>query len=236
MSSQQFSNSVREALWEVHGRKCFYCRCELSLIDMKVDHVLPETLANDPLAFSEVRQRLGLDPTFDVFGHENHVPSCFGCNSRKGDLALADGALSIHLAAIKNKLPALKASLEEQRQERTLDGVFRAIARSVDAGQFTIPELMRRIQTLKPPSPEPRDATPIVWTEHAHQRAGERDISAAEVLTALQTGDPVLAGAGRLGRAYWVQTKPEDGSRGIRVTFVVAEDKIVIRTVEWLDR
>lgn len=235
MSSQQFSNFAREALWDVHGRKCFYCRHELSLVDMVVDHVLPESLVGDVSAFSEVKRRLGLEDTFDLLGHENHVPSCHGCNSRKSDLHLADGVLAINLASIKAKVPALKVALETRHQERTLDGIFRTVARSVDAGHFTVPELVRRIQTLQPPPDDTRqDAeTAIIWTEHAHERAGERGISAAAVLNAIQKGDPVLAGVGQRGKLYWVQTTPDDSSPGVRVTFAVDREKIIVRTVEW---
>ncbi len=48
MSSQKFSASQREAIWLAHEKKCAYTREPLDVSSFHIDHVIPETLAEDP--------------------------------------------------------------------------------------------------------------------------------------------------------------------------------------------
>jgi hypothetical protein len=61
MAQQKFSNAFREALWETYGKKCFYCTRELLLVDMRVDHVIPEHMHHSiPSARNPVLDEMGL--------------------------------------------------------------------------------------------------------------------------------------------------------------------------------
>src|SRR4051794_11632776 len=76
MSEQRFSNAFREALWEAHLRKCLYCRKDIAFVEMKVDHVIPESAQKDYKRLLEVRKGLGLGSEFSILGFENLAPSC----------------------------------------------------------------------------------------------------------------------------------------------------------------
>jgi hypothetical protein len=47
MSSQKFSSAEREAIWLAHEKKCAYTRELLGVSDFHIDHVVPESLADD---------------------------------------------------------------------------------------------------------------------------------------------------------------------------------------------
>jgi hypothetical protein len=237
MSSQRFSNIFRESLWLVHGRKCFHCGTELSLMEMKVDHLLPETLLNESLALLGLKKRLGLDDKFDLLGHENLIPACYICNSRKSDLYLADGLLGIHLATIKTRLPALQESLETRRKETDLDSIFRLVARSVDAKKFSASEIIdriKRLEELADIAPEDDTAAPgeIIWTQHALERARERQIAVRDVLNALRGADPVDFKAGWRNDIYSIEVASR-GGRLLRIAFSISRGCIFVLTVEW---
>jgi hypothetical protein len=149
MSEQVFTITFREALWETHGRKCFYCGMELLFTIFEIDHILPERLRKYPAEFASIKIRLGLENGFNLFGYENLVPACHPCNSKKHHVPLADGALMIVLARVREQIPALVEYLEKRRREKNLDQTLRYIARSVEANKYTPEELMAGLNLIK---------------------------------------------------------------------------------------
>lgn len=57
----------------------------LTMQTIQVDHVVPESLIDDPDALDRARKELGLPSTFDVNSYENWLPSCGRCNLEKLD-------------------------------------------------------------------------------------------------------------------------------------------------------
>jgi hypothetical protein len=149
MSEQRFTIAFREALWDAHNRRCLYCGGELTFVAMKIDHVIPESLRKDWDGLEDVRKRLGLDNQFNVLGFENLAPSCDHCNSRKSSLPLADGAIMIILAKVRDRIVDVELRLHKRAQERSLDNVLRYIARSLDAGEFTREQLLNGLKALE---------------------------------------------------------------------------------------
>jgi hypothetical protein len=150
MSAQQFSIGFRHALWEAHKQKCFYCTKGIMLLEMEVDHVLPESLDFDPQQLQEVKQRLGLPDEFQITGFANLVPACRACNGRKKHNLLPDGRLSIELTRVREVLPKLQAALEKRRVERDLESALIAVARSVESGKFTADGFIAGLQAMVP--------------------------------------------------------------------------------------
>jgi hypothetical protein len=50
---------------------------------MEVDHIIPETLLEDPARLTEVLAAFGLPNDFDLNSYLNWMPSCRPCNNRK---------------------------------------------------------------------------------------------------------------------------------------------------------
>jgi hypothetical protein len=83
MSNYRFTQTERQAVFTVHGEKCYMCNASLTMKTVEVDHVVPESLADDPEEFARVRLELGLPIDFDVNTYENWLPSCRPCNGAK---------------------------------------------------------------------------------------------------------------------------------------------------------
>jgi HNH endonuclease len=222
-------------------------RPQLLLRNMEIEHIVPESLAEDSEKRKEVLERIGLDPGFNIQGYENLTTSCSVCNADKSNLVLADGAIAIALAKIKSKLPALQEALRNQRRARDLEGVMRMTAKSLDAGKFAPDELLRELTRSphfsglglrwqstpaeKPPGEvEEAPRRLILWSRQAmadikHLRTTEADIS-FEILCSVRD------------REFWA-TKVRDGhhtykiraGRDLRVLFRVRPDAVLIVSV-----
>ena len=48
MSTQKFSAIEREAIWRAYSEKCVYSRGLLDISNFHIDHIIPETLLDDP--------------------------------------------------------------------------------------------------------------------------------------------------------------------------------------------
>ncbi len=149
MSEQQFSNQFRECLWLTYAEKCFYCKRPLLFSDMKVDHVIPESMNSKPIELVSLKQRAVILDEFNILGYENLAPSCYGCNRDKSDILLEDGALQINLGQIAKKVPILRKNIEQKRMERDLDTTLRFIARSISAEKFSYENLVKRLEIQK---------------------------------------------------------------------------------------
>ena len=70
LSKQTFGAEKREAIWTAYGRKCVYTGVLLDPHSMHIDHVIRESLLDDPPALEQLKSILGLPPDFDVLGFE----------------------------------------------------------------------------------------------------------------------------------------------------------------------
>lgn len=251
MSTQHFSNAFREALWETYHKKCFYCGGELLLKAMHIDHLLPENLGNDAALDAELRQRVGIERSFNILGFENLVPTCLPCNTKKGELILADGSLAIFLAKIKRSMPLLEAAIEKKRTERDLESTLRFIARAIDKGKYSPEELNSGIRLLMqsldrisvsspvavPASPETikygikiSDQTQIIWTHHALMQMSSRNFTIQEITRAIFEH-------GRVSKIHTHKLAGHDSTYvirapgNLRVVFKPLEDGVKILTV-----
>lgn len=82
MAKYVFTNSERYAVFTAQGEKCWLCREPVSLSDMHIDHVVPESLTEDELATA--RAALQLPAGFAVNSFSNWAPAHPKCNQGKG--------------------------------------------------------------------------------------------------------------------------------------------------------
>jgi hypothetical protein len=249
MSEQQFTNVFRESLWELYRKKCFHCSRELLLVDMEIDHILPEYLAREWEKRLAILKRVGLEETFDIRGFENLAPSCSDCNSKKGESILADGAIAIQLAKIRDKIPALEEALQKQKSARDLENTLRAIQRSIDQGKYTSEELMRQLDFLgrvpdgikgsspkaPPSSPEAdrlhmniRNPSKILFTRHAQNQLREHNMGIRDVYVAIyKSVEGARADMRREPNGQYVVR----GRDNLRVVFELTSDAVTIQSL-----
>ncbi len=89
MSSYRFSPAEKFGVWDAHGGMCFWCGEPLAYRHATVDHVLPESLENNPTQLAAIKNSFGLPEDFGINDFENWVPAHATCNSRKNDTVFA---------------------------------------------------------------------------------------------------------------------------------------------------
>ncbi|XXX78716.1 hypothetical protein WMF30_08060 [Sorangium sp. So ce134] len=99
-AKRRFSYAERYAIWHCNGQKCWWCKEPLRLVEVTIDHVLPESLINDNASREAVLTEYGLPKHFNINGYENWLPCHNHCNQSKskrpptfapGNKAILDG-------------------------------------------------------------------------------------------------------------------------------------------------
>ncbi|MCP1848400.1 MULTISPECIES: HNH endonuclease [unclassified Bradyrhizobium] len=190
-------------MWETFDKKCFHCSRELPFVDMRVDHIVPERLHHgEEEGRKAVLTKIGLPETFNILGNENLAPSCESCNGRKSGSILIEGATAVALTRIARKLPILEANRQKKREDRSLEFILRAVARSLDKGAFSSEELLNQIQKVVANAERDHDpsvarlepgriwahAKPLGFTQQARQRMEARRFAANDVAQVVLEG------------------------------------------------
>lgn len=97
MAKYKFTQSERHAVYTTHGEKCYTCGRALTMKTVQIDHVVPESLADDPEALAAALEQLGLEQDFDLNSYENWMPACEPCNKDKRQMVWR-GSLLAQLA------------------------------------------------------------------------------------------------------------------------------------------
>ncbi|ANV85050.1 hypothetical protein AWQ21_12095 [Picosynechococcus sp. PCC 7003] len=120
MSSQRFSSAEREAIWLAHEKKCAYTRKLLDISNFHIDHIVPESLAEDAAELERIREELGLPDAFDLFGYGNLLPCQPGANLQKGSFVFDKAQVHFFLGIASSKKSKIEANLLriERRKNR----------------------------------------------------------------------------------------------------------------------
>ncbi|EJL6735015.1 DUF4258 domain-containing protein [Vibrio parahaemolyticus] len=252
MSSQQFSNDFRSCLWNIHKRKCFYCKEPIQYVELEVDHVIPESLSQNDKEFEKVKADYGLVKDFDLFGHQNLAPSCNSCNSDKSDNLLPPGYVAIALSKIEKKIEELEECLSKEKQDRKLGALLVSIGRAIEKKTFTKAELTDALKkkglieftsknTLSVTSNEISEEKPesnlfefddIVLTRHALIEMKSRTIDYERVIHALNNGVSIGKVVHTKGaNHYKIRTRD-----GLEVVYTIKDRTIMILTCFWRDK
>jgi hypothetical protein len=75
VAEQKFSAAEREAIWLAYNKKCAYTSESLDVSSFHIDHIVPESLANDPIELAKVKAAYQVGEDFDVNDCGNVLPS-----------------------------------------------------------------------------------------------------------------------------------------------------------------
>lgn len=134
MAMQKFSLYQRRAIWEIHGKRCAYCRDPLDYANVEIDHILPESLLQNHVALEQMLATQGLTSAFDIQGLENLAPSCWKCNNRKSSAAFNPGRLAIELGVAARLKLQIAERIEKLVGAEKLEKLRFALAAAVESG------------------------------------------------------------------------------------------------------
>ena len=105
---------VQQAIWECHNCSCFYTHEPIKLIDMQVDHILPEDIEKDSKLKKEQLREYGLEEDFVLNSLENYVPSSRWANRAKSNTILPYADLALKTA--RRLAPKIRSKINNLRQ------------------------------------------------------------------------------------------------------------------------
>jgi hypothetical protein len=137
MAKRSFTAVERHAVFTLHSEKCYVCSHPLTLKTMEVDHVIPETLADDPERLLQVLTALGRAADFNLQSYENWLPACSPCNGKKGDMVWEPSLLVQQaLQRAKQKADACAALASKTVSERKVYNALNVLERASESGQL----------------------------------------------------------------------------------------------------
>ena len=139
----------RRAVWEVHAKRCNYCREPLLFRALELDHIIPRKLAANTAEWSQLRSEECLDDNFDIDGFENLVPACRRCNAAKAAMAFAPGRITIELNIARRFKPRIEELVRKLEEIDYRDRVHAALATGIASGQVKMEDLLQLEQKVR---------------------------------------------------------------------------------------
>jgi 5-methylcytosine-specific restriction endonuclease McrA len=135
MGKHQFTDAERYAVYNVHGEKCYMCGEPIDLLSMKVDHIIPEQLLNEPERLAAILAEYGLPTNFDLNSYANWRPACGPCNNRKrARIFNPTPRIQIELQIASEKAGEAEALAGETVSKQSLTKALNAIKRALSGG------------------------------------------------------------------------------------------------------
>lgn len=135
MSNQKFGPLVREAVWKAFGKRCLFCEKPITLGDMNLDHLIPESLSGHPEELKDLLERTGSE-NLDIFSLSNISPTCQTCNLKKYDLIISDRRLMLLLSIIESKQSAVEFYLKKPQRYIVLPVSFPMLKNRLTPGSL----------------------------------------------------------------------------------------------------
>lgn len=135
------ASNVRFAVWKCHGHKCWVCAEPLRLLATVIDHVLPQSLKDEPARLASLLETLGLPKTFDLDGLENLLPICAPCNRRKSNRTFNAPQLMIVLQDLGTKVTWVASTAAKAKQDLSTDRILQAIFGALEDGTMSMVDL-----------------------------------------------------------------------------------------------
>lgn len=137
MSGYRFSAAQRFAVYTVHGSTCYLNGEPLYLKQMRIDHILPRSLRDDPERLSVVLKEYGLPDDFELDSFENWLPTCDPCNSAKyKEPFRATPIIQRYVDRARAKAAGTKALAEQIVTNQALSKALNIVEIAVDQGQL----------------------------------------------------------------------------------------------------
>jgi hypothetical protein len=131
-----FDRMGRLVIHQIHDGRCWICGQYVQLPDLKVDHVVPKSLANNLTQLEEAKTTLQLPPSFDFDAVENCLPSHERCNREKTN-KVHFYWLRLALDRAVDRSGAVRARYEQLRELRELEEVIVKLENHIDRGRLS---------------------------------------------------------------------------------------------------
>jgi hypothetical protein len=141
-NKRRFSYPERYAVWHCNGQRCWWCKQPLRLVEVTIDHVVPESLLYDEEKRQAVLTEYGLPRDFKINGYENWLPCHNHCNQRKGSSspAFVPGNKAI-LDGLRERAHKAERIARSVTSNVAKDRVFKTVFAGLERQTITVRDL-----------------------------------------------------------------------------------------------
>ena len=146
MSTQKFSAAEREAIWLAYNKKCAYTQELLDVSSFHIDHIIPESFAEDTAAFTRLKTDLGLPSDFDIFAYGNLLPCRPGANLQKASVVLDMAHTHFFLGIASSKKGEIEAQLLRIERRRNRGRAIILLQQCLERGELSPDDVSNILQ------------------------------------------------------------------------------------------
>lgn len=217
MAQQKFNAIEREAIWLAHDKKCAYTRERIDASNFDIDHVLPESLADDPGRFQKVKEGLRLNIAFDLRGFENLLPAKTGINLQKANMLLEPSHAHYFLSLAASKKPQIEDAIRIIQKRKSRDRALVLLQQNLENGALSPGEIANMLDRY---IDDPSEVFPLL--------TGIRCNAGAELNTIAKVEIDKL-------RCQQINREDIDEIDGVILTHTVRDEEIVVTTCKEYD-
>jgi hypothetical protein len=141
MAALNSSPLIRLAIWMAHTKRCAYCGDPIQLRDLEIDHILPESLENDPEKLERLITEYGLSTQFGINSALNFLPSHCLCNSRKTNRIFNQSNTRYFLEIAKGKLDVVERLISALELQVTKERILGAVKAGIESGKLEMDDI-----------------------------------------------------------------------------------------------
>jgi hypothetical protein len=179
MSTTNFDDVFRVALWNTYNNRCFYCKQPLDWNQYQIDHLVPEWLQGNPEKLKQTINDYGLDSDFNLNIAYNLVPAHTQCNKSKGGQLFEKPTMLFYIQLSKARQDTLNKQIKLAKSKKNKDAVFTKVHTALATGLIDIKEMVKLIETAKENQ----------WSSHPIQLNDEIDYIDGVIQTFYLGGD-----------------------------------------------
>jgi|HubBroStandDraft_2_1064218.scaffolds.fasta_scaffold21234_2 hypothetical protein len=142
MSKFRVPDQTRIAIWRAHAKKCLYCGDLINLGELDIDHIVPESLKEDSVAFGRVREDLGLSPEFTLNSVFNLLPTHRRCNLAKSSQLFRPAGARFYLEVASQKEATVRRQIDSLKFQDRKERVLAILRNALDTGSMSIADLV----------------------------------------------------------------------------------------------
>lgn len=137
MAEQSITAVEREAILRAHAGRCAYTRELLDISNFHIDHVLPESLAENPVELKATLDKLGLSKDFDLRGWENLLPCRPGANLQKSATVFDPAHTHYFLGVAAAKKPDVVENLQQIEHRKNRGRAILLLHQCLERGELS---------------------------------------------------------------------------------------------------
>ena len=149
MSKHAFRINQRIAIWRAWDEACYICRKPLDYLQLEIDHVIPETVLDDPVELQKVRDAWKIDesfPGFQINDFCNWAPAHrTPCNGSKTDYYAPWTMVCLEM--VRERLPRVYRELEKLTKKKQQNTALADVDAALERGDVTEEEVQELLDS-----------------------------------------------------------------------------------------